>query len=96
MRVTCYSCGAENEFPGPVGRRDKCVGCGVDLRCCLQCKVYDPDRTPECQEQSAELQRDRAQGNFCEFYMPGPGRKKLDRDAESAKAAFEALFSNKK
>ena len=92
MRVTCYSCGVENEFPGPLGRRDHCSSCGKDLRCCLQCRLYDADSTPECREPSAEIQRDKDRGNFCEYFMPGQGKKKQDRDAESARAAFEALF----
>lgn len=96
MRVTCYSCGVENEFPSTLGRRDKCSKCGTDLRCCLQCKLYDPDATPECREKQADPQRDKDQGNFCDFFLAGPGRAKITTDAEKAKAAFEALFGKKR
>jgi hypothetical protein len=92
MLVTCSSCGEANGFPGPLGRSDHCAACGNDLRCCQQCRLYQPDSTPECREPSAELPRDRDRGNFCEYFMPGPGKSKLESDAERAKVAFEALF----
>jgi hypothetical protein len=96
MLVTCYSCGATNEFPGPLGRRDKCKDCAAELRCCLQCKLYNADATPECREPQAEVQRDKDRGNFCDFFVAGPGRSRLASDAETAKAAFEALFKKKR
>jgi hypothetical protein len=92
MLVTCYSCGKANEFPGPLGRRDACKGCDAELRCCLQCRLHDPEATPACREPQAEVPRDADRGNFCEYFMPGPGRSKQLSDAERAKAAFEALF----
>ncbi len=95
MLVTCYSCGAENEFPGPLGRRDVCKKCDAELRCCLQCRIYDPSTVPECREPSAEVQRDKHRGNFCEYFSAGPGARKQASDAEKAKAAFDALFKKK-
>jgi len=92
MLVTCYSCGAANEFPGALGRRDHCSQCGSELRCCLQCRLHQPDASPECREPSAEVPRDRDRGNFCEFFSAGPGRRRQASEADRAKAAFEALF----
>ncbi|MBI5546286.1 MAG: hypothetical protein HY901_20560 [Deltaproteobacteria bacterium] len=93
--MTCHSCGAGNEFPGPLGRRDVCSQCGTDLRCCLQCRLFEPESTPECREPQADPPRDKDRGSFCEFFMPGPGRSKQQSDADRAKAAFEALFKKR-
>jgi hypothetical protein len=95
MIVTCYSCGNANEFPSTLGRRDHCAKCNAELRCCLQCKLHNADSLPECKEPQAELPRERDRGNFCEFFVAGPGRSREQSDAEKAKAAFSALFGRK-
>lgn len=95
MILTCYACGASTDLAGPVGRRDVCPHCGADLRCCLQCTLYAPDTPSTCREPQADPPRDKDRGNFCEFFIPGPGAAKQASDAEKAKAAFDALFTKK-
>lgn len=95
MVVTCHSCGVGNELPGPPGRRDVCSGCGAELRCCLQCKLYQGEVLPPCKEPLADVPRDRDRANFCEYFVVGSGARKQASDAEKAKAAFEALFKKR-
>ena len=48
----CARCG--NLLSLPVGRRDSCSKCGVDLHSCVQCVSFDTSARWEC-TQSAEL-----------------------------------------
>jgi hypothetical protein len=95
MFVACYHCRAETEFKGPVGRRDTCCSCDRELRCCLQCRLFDPNVPNSCKEPAADAPREKDHGNFCEFFSPG---RHTDRDADAAqkaRTAFDALFSRK-
>ena len=92
MNLSCHSCGAANEVAPPVGRRDLCEGCGADLRCCRQCKLFEESSASGCREPQAEVPRDKARANFCEHFLPGsPGSGQAD-GADAARAAFDALF----
>jgi hypothetical protein len=95
MMVFCHSCGKASEHLGPLGRRDTCPHCDAELRCCLQCSLYDPESANTCREPQAEEMRDKDRGNFCEFFTLGTGARQERSDAASAKEAFEALFKKK-
>ncbi len=95
--MQCAFCGAKLKLEDRVSRRDTCAACGRDLRCCMQCKFYDPHAYNECREVSAERIRDKERSNFCDYFLPkgskgggGGYAKTLD-----AKQALEALFKKK-
>ena len=46
--VQCQFCGASFDLRDPVGRDDACEACGKDLRCCRQCRHYDPRYNNQC------------------------------------------------
>lgn len=95
--MRCVFCYHPLDFPGEVGRNDACPHCNRDLRCCRQCKSYDPNAFNQCREVSAPRIIDKERANLCEYFAlrgspEGPGRR--DK-AKEAKAALEALFKKK-
>jgi hypothetical protein len=52
-----------------VDRRDECQFCGADLRCCFNCKFYDRSAPKQCREPVAELVKEKAKANFCDFFV---------------------------
>jgi hypothetical protein len=97
--MKCVFCEQPIKIEGPVGRKDVCPKCGRDLRCCKQCKFFDPGAYNECREVSAERIVDKERANFCDYFRVrgsvGPRRSGYQK-TEEAKAALEALFKKKK
>jgi hypothetical protein len=95
---TCHRCQHEIVVSERVGRRDTCVSCGADLRCCLNCAFYDTHYADACREPNAEPVFDKEAANFCEFFTlrqlddrPAPDQS----SAAVARAQLEALFRKK-
>ena len=98
--MNCAFCGSKIEIKGPIGRKDACPKCGHDLRCCKQCKFYDPHAYNDCREVSAERIRDKERANFCDYFLPrgskGPHRGGgYNTKRGGAMEALEALFKKK-
>jgi len=90
--MNCAFCGEEISIAGKVSRNDSCPHCSRDLRCCKQCKFYDPHAYNECREVLAERIVDKERANICEYFvMLGSSQGKMNR-AQEAKKALEALF----
>jgi hypothetical protein len=89
----CHACKKELSLGREVGRRDECTFCGADLHCCLNCKFYDPAAPKQCREPQAELVRDKAKANFCDYFVFGdraaPGTA---AEADGARKALDDLF----
>lgn len=94
MKLKCHSCGAGQEFAGPLGRRDDCAECGAELRCCRQCQLLDGP-TGRCREPQAEVPREADRANFCDFFVPDRSPSRSANPADGARAAFDALFGKK-
>lgn len=94
--MNCAFCGEKNNVENKVSRSDTCSNCGKDLRCCKQCKFYDPHAYNECREVSADRILDKERANFCDYFVPtGSSLGKVDR-VQEARKELEALFKNKK
>lgn len=90
--MNCAFCGGELQLVGKANRSDTCLHCGRDLRCCKQCKFYDPRAYNECREVSAERVVDKERSNFCEYFVgKGSAQENVDR-THDAKEALDALF----
>ena len=88
----CHFCGTELEIDRVVGRDETCPRCMRDLRCCLNCGMYDPGAANYCREPQSEEVRDRDRSNFCEFFIfVEKTAKNTDRVTE-AKKQWEELF----
>lgn len=68
QQITCWSCGNSWEFTTPMGRSESCERCGWDARVCKNCRFYDTRAYRECQEEQAELVKDKDKRNFCSYF----------------------------
>jgi hypothetical protein len=64
----CHSCKSELAIGRSVGRRDECPSCHSDIHCCLNCAFYDRSASKQCREPAAELVKEKARANFCDFF----------------------------
>ncbi|RJR20099.1 MAG: hypothetical protein C4582_09670 [Desulfobacteraceae bacterium] len=90
--MNCTFCGKKVEVEGGIGRRDLCVHCGRDLRCCKQCKFYDSRAYNECREVMAERIIDKERANACEYFAPRGSTQTNAHRVANARTALEALF----
>jgi hypothetical protein len=90
--MKCAFCKKDLEFTGIISRADTCPHCARYLRCCKQCKFYDPRSYNECKEVMAERIVDKERPNFCDFFsLKGPTNES-QKQVEEAKRKLEALF----
>lgn len=93
----CQFCGAAVTLGEPIPRESSCEKCLRDLRCCRQCRHYDPALNNSCRETEADLVEDKERRNFCEFFAfnPAPFRAAASGDGSreaQARAKLEGLF----
>ena len=93
--MKCAFCGQRVAVGEKVGRGDECPHCKRDLRCCRQCKFYDPNAYNECREVSADRVVDKERGNFCDYYVPKGSQRETRHKPQEARRALEALFKKK-
>ena len=93
--IRCSFCDKQMEVNGTVIRSDTCPHCGRDLRCCVQCKFYDPGSYNECKEVSAERVVDKERANFCDYFIIKGARENVSGKEAMAKQALENLFKKK-
>lgn len=92
----CHQCGHVISAGQRIGRRDACLHCGADLRCCLNCAFHEPGAHNDCREPQAERQLDRARGNFCDWFSLADARPAQSPEAGDARAALARLFAERK
>lgn len=96
MAYQCQFCGTAVTLDEPIPRESSCEKCLRDLKCCRQCRHYDPALNNSCRETEAELVEDKERRNFCEFFAfnPAPFRAaSVDKSREAlARAKLEGLF----
>ena len=92
--MECVFCNKDVQIKHKICRQDTCPHCHRDLRCCKQCKFYDPNAYNECREVAAERIVDKERANFCDFFAVRGSKAcsgSYNRTKE-AKEALEALF----
>jgi hypothetical protein len=77
--LSCHACGREMLVGEKILRRDECPRCGKDLRCCRNCRHFDPGVHNQCREVVAEWVADKERGNFCEYFDPAASPRQVDR-----------------
>jgi len=90
--MKCAFCRKTVNVKEPVSRVETCPNCGRDLRCCRQCKFYDPHAYNDCREVSAERVVDKERANFCDYFVPAGSVRRNVNTASEAKRALESLF----
>jgi hypothetical protein len=95
----CHHCGQEAQLLAALQRTDACTRCHSDLKCCLNCRFFDPGANNQCAEPQAEWCPEKEKANFCEFFefrevsphsVPGHGGAQSQQGR--ARSAFDALF----
>ena len=66
--LQCHFCGAPVTIGEPIPRDGECGSCGHDLRCCRNCRHWDPRYNNECTETMADPVEDKTRRNFCEYF----------------------------
>jgi hypothetical protein len=67
--LQCHFCGAAVTIGEPIPRDGECESCRRDLRCCRNCRHWDPRYNNECRETMAEPVEDKTRRNFCEYFV---------------------------
>ena len=89
----CAFCKKEFSLKDKVMRHDTCPHCGMDIRCCRQCKFHDHRAYNECGEVMAERIIYKEGANFCEYFALRGSVPAMKSREQDAKKALEALFS---
>jgi hypothetical protein len=93
--LACFRCGASlQNLSLPLGRRDECPECSVDLHVCRMCEFFDEAVPKQCREDDAEEVFEKEKANFCEWFKPSPDAFDPVRagQAAQAKSDLAALF----
>jgi hypothetical protein len=88
----CWKCQDEIVLFDKVVREDTCPSCDTDLRCCKNCRFWDPSAHNQCRENLTEYVPDREKANFCASFEIRSGPLGASEDIVSAKSKLEALF----
>ena len=96
MGAACHRCGRVIDRSERIGRRDACLGCGAELRCCRNCRFYDPTYHNQCREPQAERQVEKERANFCEYFsVHATGGVAAAAAGAEARGTLDALFRRK-
>jgi hypothetical protein len=71
-----------------------CPQCGADLRCCLNCSLFDRAASKQCRETVAELVREKGRANFCDYFsmLEGVSAEGPQTAEAQARKALDSLF----
>ena len=94
--LQCQLCGAPVTVGEPIPRDAECESCRNDLRCCRNCRHYDPRYNNACTEPMADPVVEKERRNFCEcFYFsraPFQAAAAGTKRAADARTKLDALF----
>src|SRR5438552_5204634 len=97
-QLQCQLCGAPVTIAEPLPRDAECGSCKHDLRCCRNCRHYDPAYNSSCRETMADPVEDKTRRNFCEFFYfnraPFQAAAESPSRAAAARAKLESLFGS--
>jgi len=97
--LQCQSCGALVTLAEPIPRESQCESCGRDLRCCRNCRHYDPRYNNSCTEPMADPVVEKDRRNFCEYFYfnrePFRGAAAASGRAAEARKQLDALFGGR-
>jgi len=90
----CWKCGHKIVLIDKVVRQDTCPSCDTDLRCCKNCRFWDPGSHNQCRENLTEYVPDREKANFCASFEERRGKLGEGEDVDAAKKKLDALFKS--
>jgi hypothetical protein len=96
--LECQTCGAPVPYDEPIPRDAECGKCRTDLRCCRNCRHYDPHLNNECRETQADPVVEKNRRNFCEYFYFSRETflaSKTGGKAAEARAKLDSMFGGK-
>jgi hypothetical protein len=94
----CHNCGAVWDHDRKPGFNELCPHCDAHLRCCLNCRLYDPHAASQCRSSTTEKVREKDRPSFCEEFefaqRSGDEREERKKKADAARQKFDGLFKN--
>ena len=97
--LQCHFCGAPVTLGEPIPRDAECESCRHDLRCCRNCRHWDPHFNNECTETMADPVVDKTRRNFCEYFYfnraPFAAAARDKSRERNARSKLESLFKPK-
>jgi hypothetical protein len=96
MKMHCFNCSQELEVIEPISRKEECFKCHTDIRCCRNCRFYDPKVYNECKETQADRILEKDRSNLCDFFKPNENQLRVQQDKEKALSEAESLFKGLK
>ena len=96
--LQCHFCGAPVTLGEPIPRDSECEQCHSDLRCCRNCRHYDPRMNNECRETQADPVVEKDRRNFCEYFYFSRETflaNKTGGKAAEARAKLDSMFGGK-
>jgi hypothetical protein len=93
--ITCHACKKELSIGRNMGRKETCPSCGADLHCCLNCSFFDSHVSKQCREPVAELVKEKAKANYCDFFALADSRptdQTAGAEVKNAREALDRLF----
>ena len=91
----CHRCGREVQLSSGLQRTDSCPVCLSDLKCCLNCRFFDPHMSNQCREPQVDPVLDKDKANFCELFQIGEGGLHAKESKDQMLSTAEALFRKK-
>ncbi|MBN1548701.1 MAG: hypothetical protein JW902_18775 [Syntrophaceae bacterium] len=89
----CHQCLKEVAVQKVIGRKDTCPFCSAELRCCLNCRFYDPQVYNQCRESQAERVLEKDRSNFCDYFNFKEAEAEPELAAkQTARDKLESLF----
>ncbi|MFP6598913.1 MAG: hypothetical protein VB852_00545 [Deltaproteobacteria bacterium] len=92
VTLSCHRCSELHEVEGPVPRSALCSACGVELRCCMNCRFYDSSAYNDCSEPAADRVVEKDKANFCDYFSAGAGSGGTKGRSPDAAGQLEGLF----
>ena len=96
---TCHHCSRELTLASPIERTASCPHCFSDLKCCQNCRFFDPGFNNQCREPQAEWCPEKYEGELLRVLRvrgeggDGPrGFGGSPTDQSRARSAFDSLF----
>ena len=94
----CHNCGAEWDRRRTPGFKERCERCDAYLRCCLNCRLYDPHASEQCRSSTTEPVRDKDRPSFCEEFefaeRSGDEPDERPKRSDAAREKFDRLFGD--
>jgi len=91
----CFNCGTEIQLDRRATRQDSCPRCMSYVRCCRNCRFYDPGAHNQCREPQSSWVKDKESANFCDYFEPSSEKPVGNTRKADAMQKLNELFKKR-